>query len=179
MLGTPNGITAAIADMLVADHHCIMTGDGDQADILLIDGVDAAAPMPFLDLDDAGFTALAIDATLDRIVLLQQALTRAATPASIIVIGSDAHLGRWHGTAQSAASAALVGIVRSVAMEYARRDIGVTLLALPVDATPDDTTLIADAAAQAFALIGRRSINGETILLDGGANLKFRQAKRR
>ena len=120
-----------------------------------------------------------IDTTVDRVAMLQGAVTRVAPAASIVVIGSDAHLGRWHGTGQAAASAALLGIMRSVAMEYGRHGVRANMLALPLGTDAGDAAIVEDAARQAIAVFGSASITGETILIDAGANLKFRQARRR
>lgn len=176
-LGPDGGVGAAVAAALIADGVCV-AADGE-VDAVLVDGMDVADETPFLDLIDAAFEAQVIDATLDRVAMLHAALPRLAAVASIVMLGSDAHLGRWHGTGQAAASAALVGIVRSVAMEYGRQGVRATMIALPLGAGSDDAALVADAARQAATLFAAESINGETILIDGGGNLKFRQARPR
>lgn len=176
-LGPDGGVGAAVAAALIADRVCIAV-DGE-VDAVLVDGMDGAEETPFLDLTDAAFEAQLIDATLDRVAMLHAALPRLAVAASIVVLGSDAHLGRWYGTGQAAASAALVGIVRSVAMEYGRQGVRANMIALPLGTGPGDAALVADAARQAATLFAAPSISGETILIDGGGNLKFRQARRR
>lgn len=177
VLGADDSLAAAIGTRLIAEGFCVLV-DGD-ANAVLIDGMDAATEMPFLDLEDDAFSAQVIDATVDRVAMLQDAVTRVAPAASIVVIGSDAHLGRWHGTGQAAASAGLLGIMRSVAMEYGRHGIRANMIALPLGTNATDAPLVADAARQALTLFETASITGETILIDGGGNLKFRQAKRR
>lgn len=177
VLGADDGVAAAIGARLIADGICVAANDA--VDAVLIDGMDSGGDTPFVDLDDAAFSAQVIDATIDRVGLLQSALPRLGPSASIVVLGSDAHLGRWHGTGQAAASAALVGIMRSVGMEYARRGVRANMIALPFGTGADDDGVIADAVRQAATLFSARSITGETILIDGGANLKMRQAKRR
>lgn len=176
-LGAGDGVVAAIGARLIADGICVAANDAVNA--VLIDGMDLGGDMPFLDLDDAAFSAQVIDATLDRVIQLQSALPRLGPSASIVVLGSDAHLGRWHGTGQAAASAALVGIMRSVGMEYARRGVRANMIALPFGTVADDHGMIGDAARQAATLFSAESITGETILIDGGGNLKMRQAKQR
>ncbi len=177
ILGAGDGVAAAIGARLIADGICVAANDA--VDAVLIDGMDASGDTPFLELDDAAFSAQVIDATLDRVGLLQSAFARLGPSASIVVLGSDAHLGRWHGTGQAAASAALVGIMRSVGMEYARRGVRANMIALPLGTGADEDRMIGDAARQAATLFSAESITGETILIDGGGNLKMRQAKRR
>ncbi len=173
----PAEAVAAIAARLIAGGAYVAAEHG--VDAVLIDGTDSAVETPFLDLADSAFAAQLIDATLGRVAALQTALEHLAPAASIVVIGTDAHLGRWHATGQAAASAALVGIVRSVAMEYGRHGVRANLVALPLGTTASDEPVIADAAIQAAALFDAPSITGETVLVDGGNNLKFRQARRR
>ncbi len=168
---------ASIGARLIELGMCT-PADGN-ADAVLIDGTDAPAATGFLDLADDAFEAQVIAATIDRVAMLQDALARVAPAASIVVIGTDAHLGHWHATGESAASAALLGTMRSVAMEYGCHGIRANMIALPLGSTAADTTLIEDAARQTLALFDTPSITGETILIDAGANLKFRQAKRR
>lgn len=177
VLGASDSPAAAIGARLTELGMCA-PADGN-ADAVLIDGTDAPADTGFLDLADDAFDAQVIAATIARVAMLQNALARAAPAASIVVIGTDAHLGHWNATAQSAASAALLGIVRSVAMEYGRHGIRANMIALPLGTTAADITLVEDAARQTLALFGTPSITGESILIDDGANLKFRQAKRR
>ncbi len=176
-LGPDDGVAAAIGARLIADGICVAANDA--VDAVLVEGMDAGGDTLLLDLDDAAFSAQVIDATIDRVGLLQSALSRLGPSASIVVLGSDAHLGRWHGMGQAAASAALVGIMRSVGMEYSRRGVRANMIALPLGTGADDDGVIGDAARQAATLFGAASITGETILIDGGANLKMRQAKRR
>lgn len=178
VIGAPGSLAAAIGAALIATEAYAPAADGP-VEAVLLDGSDAATETPFLDLDDAVFATQAIHATLDRIAALQGVLPRLAAGGSIVVIGTDAHLGRWHATGQAAASAALVGVMRSVAMEYGRHGLRTNLIALPLEATAANTALMSDAARQAAAMLDAVSINGETVLLDGGGNLKMRQAKRR
>jgi NAD(P)-dependent dehydrogenase (short-subunit alcohol dehydrogenase family) len=177
ILGADDGVAVAIGARLIAEGLCVAAEDA--LDAVLVDAMDAGEETPFLDLDDAAFAAQVIGATLDRVAMLQSVLPRLGPSASIVAVGSDAHLGRWHGTGQAAASAALVGIVRSVAMEYARRGVRANMIALPLGTEACDGGLVRDAARQAAALFNTESITGETILIDGGANLKMLQARRR
>ncbi|WP_133021307.1 hypothetical protein [Sphingomonas sp. PP-CE-1A-559] len=177
ILGATEGIAAAIGARLIAEGTCVAADDA--ADAVLVDGTDTGDEIPFLELDDAAFSAQVIDATLDRVAMLHSALPRLGAAASIVVVGSDAYLGRWHGTGQAAASAALLGIMRSVGMEYARYAVRANMIALPLGTNADDSGTIGDAARQAAALFDAVSITGETVLIDGGNSLKMRQAKRR
>lgn len=177
ILAETDSVASAIGANLIADGLCIAADS--EVDAVLIDGMDMAEETPFLDLGEDAFAAQVIDATVYRVAALQDALSRLGPSASILVVGSDAHLGRWHATGQAAASAALVGIMRSVAMEYGRQGVRANMIALPFGTSADDEAVISDAATQAAALFDTRSITGETILIDAGGNLKFRQAKRR
>jgi NAD(P)-dependent dehydrogenase (short-subunit alcohol dehydrogenase family) len=174
-----SGIVAAVRAVLLADGLCEAAGEGDEADVCLVDAFDGADEIPVLELDDVQFDAAFVEATLDRVADLQTGLARLPRPANIVVIGSDAYLGRWNGAAQASASAAMIGVVRSLAMEHARAGLRVNMLALPLEARADNERLLRDAAAQALTLLQTSSITGETVLVENGDNLKFRQARRR
>ncbi|MDP1027611.1 SDR family oxidoreductase [Sphingomonas sp. KR1UV-12] len=172
VLGKADGVAAAIGAVLCAGDYSPVA-EGQIADAILIDGVDEAPDTPFLDLTEEAFVAQAIDATLDRRAALLTALECAAADAAILVIASDAYLGRWHGAGQAAGSAALIGMMRSVAMEHGRSGLRVNALALPSGVDPEA------AAVLAAALIESPAAHGQCVLADGGDNLKLRQARRR
>lgn len=174
--GPSAGVAAAIGERLIARGACV-PAEG-QATAMLIDGSDQLGDTPFLDLTDAQFSEQVLDATLERVAALQAALA-AGPNLRIVIVGTVAHLGGWNGVGQGAASAALIGIMRSVAMEYERQGSRVNLIALPLGAGPGDDALIGDAATQVAALIASESITGQTIVIDRGENLYFRQARRR
>jgi NAD(P)-dependent dehydrogenase (short-subunit alcohol dehydrogenase family) len=153
--------------------------DAGEGDALLVGALDDPAGLPALVTDDELFDAAFVRTTLDRVAMLQREIPRLQRPSNIVVVGSDAYLGRWHGIAQAAASAAMIGIVRSLALEYAPEPLRINMLALPLGTQVDDLDLIQDAATHAFDLLTTRSITGETILLDDGNNLKLRQARPR
>lgn len=179
LIGSGGGVAAEVAERLIDEDPWIACTPGDLADAVLIDGMDVATETPFTEVQDDALAALVIDATLVRVAALQSALPRVAPSGAIVVIGSDAYLGRWYGAAQAAASAALVGIVRSVAMEYGRSGLRINLLALPLGITRDDRVAIDDAAVQVRALCDIRSMNGQTLVMDHGHNLRFAQSRRR
>jgi NAD(P)-dependent dehydrogenase (short-subunit alcohol dehydrogenase family) len=174
--GESAGIAAAIGERLIARGACI-PAEG-QVTAALVDGCDRAGDTPFLELTDAQFGEQVIVTTLDRVAALQAALG-VEPNLRIVIVGTVAHLGGWNGVGQGAASAALIGIMRSVAMEYGRQGTRVNLIALPLGASRDDEALIEDAVTQAAALFASESITGQTIVIDRGENLYFRQARRR
>ena len=169
---------ARIGRLLIDDGRCT-TASSAPAGGVLIHAFDTPDDIGFLDLDEDRIEALLVEQTLRRVADLQAALPRLARPGNIVVIGSDAYLGRWHRVAQAAASAAMTGIIRSIALEYARDQLRINLLALPGTPLEDDAALLDDAARIAFDLLTTRAITGETILLDDGNNLMMRQARRR
>ena len=174
--GPSVGIAAAIGERLIARGTCVPSEI--QTTAMLIDGSDRQRDTPFLDLTDAHFGEQVVDTTLARVAAMQAAL--AAEPnLSIVIVGTVAHLGGWNCVAEGAASAALIGIMRSVAMEYGRQGARVNLIALPLGAAPEDDALMDDAATQAAALFASGSMTGQTIVIDRGENLYFRQARRR
>jgi NAD(P)-dependent dehydrogenase (short-subunit alcohol dehydrogenase family) len=177
-LDPANGISSAIAAALLHNGF-VAAPDGAECDAALVDSFDVPDDFPFDALRDEDFDAVALAPTLDRVELLHRARATLEGAGNIVVVGSNAYLGRWHGVAQAAASAAMVGLVRSIAQEFAPQGIRVNLLALPHDTTPANAGLIEDAAQQAKVLLRTRTLTGTTILMDDGGNLKFRQARRR
>lgn len=172
VLGDASGIAAAIGAVLCAGDYASVR-DGEAAEAILIDGVDDVAATPFLDLSEDAFTAQVIDATLNRRAAFLIALERATADAAILVIASDAYLGRWHGAGQAAGSAALIGMMRSVAMEHGRTGLRVNALAVPPAVDPGAAGVLA------AALIESPAAHGQCVLADRGDNLKLRQARQR
>lgn len=179
VLGPAGGPASAVGSRLIAGGGFAAAGDRP-AGAVLVDAVDVmeAGERPFLELSDEEFLAAAVAPTVARAGLLQTALARATPDGAIVVLISDAYLGRWHGAATSAASAAMVGAVRSLAMERGRHGLRANAVALPVGREADDD--VRDAAAlHAGALLLGTEANGTVVLLDRGENLRLRQARRR
>lgn len=178
-LGDGTGMAAAIAARLRVAGGYEAAGAGEPVAAILIDAMAQGARVPFLDLSDADFTAQVVDATLACRALFVEALSRVAEGGAILIVTSDAYLGQWYATGQAAGSATLIGMMRSIAMEQARRGVRVNALALPATADPGDTSLIDDAGRLAAALLESGAVSGQCVVADGGGNLMMRQARRR
>ncbi len=179
VLGGEGGMAAAIAARLCVENGYQLVQDGEPAGAILIDAMAHGPETPFLDLSDSDFMAQVVEATLDRRDAFVDALSRVAERGAILVVASDAYLGRWHAAGQAAGSAALIGMMRSLAMEHARRGIRINALALPAGVDPSDAAVVGEAIGLAAALLESGTISGQCVVADRGDNLMMRQARRR
>lgn len=167
IIATPGSLAEAIGNKVASDQAGTVTL------------IDASNPQPkagFAELDDEAFTRGLVTPVLDISDALQVALTNSRR---IIVIGSQAYLGDWHRIPEAAAGAAIIGLVRSLALEYASADMAINMIALPTDALNDDAVLIQEAALLVELLIKSSAISGQILTLDNGRSLKMAQARRR
>ena len=142
----------------------------------LIDACNAQTAKPFAELSDRDFA----DGLINPVLEISDALrTALAVSDRIIVVISQGYLGDWHRVPEAAASAAIVGLMRSLALEYMVNDIIFNIIALPLGAAEDDAALIEEAAWLVELLLKSSAISGQILTLDHGRSLKMTKARRR
>jgi NAD(P)-dependent dehydrogenase (short-subunit alcohol dehydrogenase family) len=109
------------------------------------------------------------------------ALTCMRNGARIVFVGSRGHLGAWGGVHLMAAGAALVAMMRSMAMELAQEGIRVNMVAADFAHDRGDTPTLRAAISHAveFLCAAELGISGETLLIDGNASLRMGEARDR
>ncbi|MGJ7609653.1 MULTISPECIES: SDR family oxidoreductase [unclassified Variovorax] len=134
----------------------------------------------FDDIDDASFAA-ALDAQLLVVVRTAQAvLPHLRKGAQIVHVGSRGHQGAWGGVHQMAASAGLVGMTRSMALELQPEGLCVNLVASEFTAERQDTPRNREAVAHAVSMLAapNNGITGQCLVIDGLASMRLSEARR-
>lgn len=140
----------------------------------------ARANRVFNDIDDAAFE-VALDAQmLLPIRTAQAALPRLREGARIVHVGTRGHQGAWGGVHQMAASAGLVAMTRSMALELQPEGIFVNLVASDFEHERQDTPRNREAVAHAVSLFAapHSGITGQCLVIDGLASLRMSEARR-
>jgi NAD(P)-dependent dehydrogenase (short-subunit alcohol dehydrogenase family) len=153
--------------------------DGEVA-VLVINAPVVRTGLAFDDITDAAFDAAMQEQVFDVVAAVQRMLPHMASGARMVLVGARGHLGAWGGAHRMAASAALVALVRSLALELAPAGIRVNLVAGDfVDAgaveTPDSEAI---AHAVLFFADPHCGVSGESMLLDGNAALRMSESRR-
>lgn len=151
-------------------------------EVLVINVPTQAGAQRFLDISDAEFDLAMRDSLFDVLGAGQAVLPRMPRGGRIVTVASRGHLGAWGGAHLMAASAAVLGLNRSMALELVERGIRVNVVAPDFIGgkwdTPDDRASVADAAIF-LAAPGNRQLTGETMLLDGARSLRMSESRRR
>lgn len=192
LVGAQEPLTEAVLRRLQHDGHDVLAIDsGDDAALqaalkdLSFDALVTLTPttrsnLSFDDIDDAAFEA-AIDAQLLSVVRTAQAvLPRLREGARIVHVGSRGHLGAWGGVHQMAASAGLVAMTRSMALELQPEGFTVNLVASEFNHERQDTPRNREAVAHAVSMLAapHNSITGQCLVIDGLASLRMSEARR-
>jgi len=178
--GADRPFAAEIADALSVRDLRITTALGERPGALIINRAAALTPTAFEAVTDDGFDAALEDSLLTVFDLIQNWVPQLADGAAIVVVTSRAYLGAWGAAPEAAASAALAGFCRTLALELAPRGITVNVAAADfADAYASDPTGPARIAeAVAWLASGRSSaMSGQVLLLDRGRGLQMREAQ--
>ncbi len=173
--------TAALAQALPGDV-------ADRLAVLVINAPVAQADVRFADIGDADFVQ-----TLQRQLLEPAAWVRACLPwlgaraGRIVHVGSRGAQGAWGGAHDMAGSAGIIGLVRSLALEFAGQ--GVRANSVAADFVPALAAGSSDAGEIPHAPAVARAVtylaepgdgpSGHTILIDGLRSLRLSEARRR
>ena len=171
-----------IAEALSAHGLAVASAFAERPVALIINRAVALNPTAFEAVTDDAFDAALEDSLLEVLDLIQKWVPRLADGAAIVVLTSRAHLGAWGAAPEAAASAALAGFCRTLALEFASRGTRVNLAAADfVDAYASDPVgRIRVAEAVAWLASDRAgAISGQVVLLDRGRGLQMREAQPR
>jgi 3-oxoacyl-[acyl-carrier protein] reductase len=180
--GADRPFSVEIADALSAHDLRIAGVLGKRPVALIINRGAALTPTAFEAVTDDAFDAALEDSLLGVFDLIQDWVPRLADGAAIVVVTSRAYLGAWGAAPEAAASAALAGLCRTLALELAPRGIRVNLAAADfVDVYASDPVgRIRVAEAVAWLASDRAgAISGQVVLLDQGRGLQMREAQLR
>jgi 3-oxoacyl-[acyl-carrier protein] reductase len=178
--GADRPFAVEIADALSVHDLLLAVGAGEPPGALIINRAVALTPTAFEAVTDDAFDATLEDSLLGVFDLIQAWVPRLADGAAIVVVTSRAYLGAWGAAPEAAASAALAGFCRTLALELAPRGIRVNVAAADfVDAYASDTAGRARVAEAVAFLASDRSgaISGQVVLLDRGLGLQMREAQ--
>ena len=112
---------------------------------------------------------------------VQTLLPRLGSSSRIVVVSARGHLGAWGGAHLMAASAGLIGLVRSLALELGERGIRVNALAPDFAGERWDGPATRREVAEAARFLARPDmslLSGQTLLLDGMRSLRMSEARR-
>ena len=164
----------ALAAWLAEPDHATKT-----VDALVVNVPVERSALRFDAVDDAAFEQALETQLVDVVQVTQAALPRMGPGARIVFIGSRGHLGAWGGVHQMAASAALVAMARSMALELAADGIRVNMVAAEFVHDRGDTPGLRAGIAHAveFLCAPELGLSGETLLIDGNAALRMSEAR--
>lgn len=192
LVGAQEPLAETVLQRLQHDGHDVMAiHSGDDAalqaalkvlsfDVLVTLTPTTRSNLALDDIDDAAFEA-AIDAQLLSVVrTAQAALPRLREGARIVHVGSRGHQGAWGGVHQMAASAGLVAMTRSMALELQPEGFSVNLVASEFTHERQDTPRNREAVAHAVSMLAapHGGITGQCLVIDGLASLRMSEARR-
>lgn len=193
LTGSQHPLAGAVQQRLQADGHAVLAlaagddaalaaalADGSRRDALVLVTPTTLSGLAFDAIDDAAFEA-ALEAQLLVVVRsVQAALPWLAPGAQIVIVGSRGHLGAWGGVHQMAASAGLVAMARSMALELQPDGLGVNLVASEFSGGRHDTPQQRAAVAHAVAMLCARGhgITGQCLVIDDLAALRMSESRR-
>lgn len=176
VFGNGSGVAEAIAGRLTDIHGFVETGDGP-FDLVVIDAVDEARSIRFLDLSDEDFERLYLAPTirLERMVGVARALT--GSSGSLLLVGTDAFLGKPESAPQAAAAGSMIQLGRSLGRMCP--PVRCNMLILPIEPARRRPGMFDDAACFASVVAGSERLCGLRLFLDGAAHLDSRYVDHR
>ena len=166
---------------LAAEASAVTTAPGEAFDVLVINVPVTRDATRFVDISDMQLTAALEQMVFDVVAIVQAALPRLGPGARIVVVSARGHLGAWGGAHLMAATAALMGLVRSLALELADRGIRVNALAPDFAGERWDTPSARREVAEAAVFLARDGmtmLSGQALLLDGMRSLRMSESRR-
>lgn len=192
LVGAEAPFGAEIARRLTGAGHLVMALDAPavhrwltQADAtgpvraLVVNAPVARSVLRFDAVDDAAFAQALQTQLVDVVQVIQAVLPRMQAGARIVLVGTRGHLGAWGGVHLMAASAALVAMARSMALELAPEGIRVNMVAAEFVHDRGDTPALRAGVAHAveFLCAPELGISGETLLVDSQAALRMSESR--
>ena len=174
-----NGYTVAT----VADPAHVDADDLGATEVaaLVINAPVTEANVAFDSITDAAFEGALADHLYDIVAVTQQVLPKMQRGGRIVNVGSRGHLGAWGGAHLMAASAAMAGMTRSMALELAADGISVNHVAAGFAGSSWDTPESRRAVANTVCHLAapNTGLVGETLIVDGGRSLRMSESRRR
>ena len=171
----PSGDAAALAQVLAPE-----SGRAPQIDALVTITPTTRSGLAFDAIDDAAFEA-ALDAQVLSVLRTAQAvLPHMRSGGRIVHVGSRGYLGGWGGAHQMAASAALVALTRTMALELEPEGIYANVVASEFGHERMDTPRNRAAVAHAVSSLvapASAGITAQCVLVDGLAGLRMSEAR--
>jgi len=180
--GADRPFSVEIAEALSAHGLGVAGAFAERPAALIINRAVALNPTAFEAVTDDAFDAALEDSLLEVFDLIQRWVPQLTDGAAIVVVTSRAYLGAWGAAPEAAASAALAGFCRTLALEFAPRGIRVNLAAADfIDVYASDPVgRIRVAEAVAWLASDRAgAISSQVVLLDRGRGLQMREAQLR
>ena len=160
--------------------HAEGAGTTDVA-VLVINAPVTEANQPFDAITDAEFEDALAHQLYDIVAVAQAVLPRMLRGGRLVNVGSRGHLGAWGGAHLMAASAAMAGMTRSMALELAADGISVNHVAAGFSGTswdtPENRRYVANTVCHLAA--SDTGLVGETLIVDGGRSLRMSESRRR
>lgn len=133
----------------------------------------------FLEVDDTRLEA-GLAQFLDVFGALHLALPRLADGGAVVAVAANGHLGGWGGADEMAFCGAIVGVMRSVALENMARGVRANVISVELpgagaEADPDE---VADLALYLLSPAAA-AVNGDLIFANHGRSLQMRAARDR
>ncbi len=149
-------------------------------EVLVVNRPVIATSLRFDAVTDEDFDAAMTDSLYDVVALVQSELPRLSPGSRIVLVGARGHLGAWGGVHLMAASAAVAGVMRTMALELAGKEIAVNLVAAGFIGTPWDTPAARQQVGNAVCLLAEANTGlvGETVIVDGGRSLRMSESRR-
>lgn len=151
---------------LLAEH------DNGEFDLLVVNALSEHPDTEFEQIDDHDFDQICINDVAECFSEVAAVLPSLREGSRIVFLVSSAFLGSPRSAPQATAASMLIGLARSLALELASQWISVSSLAFDRCPTVED----AEAAIKGLRAHRAADINGQLILLDGGANLSLKNA---
>lgn len=157
-----------------------LAGDATgSVDALVVHLPMARSALSFAEVDDVTFMRALQTCLVDVVGMTQAVLPRMGTGARIVYVGPRGHLGAWGGVHLMAASAGLVAMARSMALELAADGIRVNTVATEFVHDRGDTPDLRAAVAHTveFLCAPALGMSGQTLLVDGQAALRMSESR--
>ncbi len=154
-------------------------GSGTRWDALVTLTPAGRSNLLFDEIDDDAFDAALDSQLLSAVVTAQAVLPHLNDGAHIVHVGSRGHQGAWGGAHQMAASAALVAMTRSMALELQPEGYYVNMVASEFIEGRQDSPQNREAVAHAVSMLAapQSGITGQCLVIDGLASLRMSEAR--
>lgn len=193
VVGEQEPLVADVASRLRRDgYHVHLLEGADEArlhtalaqiaalDVLVTITPTKRSNLVFDDIGDDDFGKALQDQLLDVVSIAQAALARLRPGGRIIHVGSRGYQGAWGGAHQMAASAALLAMTRSMALELEPEGFCVNFVATEFSDERTDTERNRQAVAHAVSLFAApdAGITGQHLVIDSLNSLRMSEARR-